>query len=151
MSDNIVQSYLGDLTDADLMLRPVEGMNHIAWQLGHLIGSERWFIEAVKPGASPELPAGFEAAHKKETAGVNDASKFHTKAEYLALWKKQREASLAVLDGLSEADLEKPGPENLRKFCPTTAHVMNMLGQHPLMHVGQWVAVRRKLKKPITM
>jgi hypothetical protein len=151
MTDRMVQSYLGDLDDADLLLRPVDGMNHIAWQLGHLIGSERWFVEQIKPGASPALPEGFEAAHKKETAGVNDASKFHTKAEYLSLWKKQRDASLAVLDGFSEADLAKPSPEIVRKFCPTVAETMNMIGLHPMMHLGQWVAVRRKLKKPITM
>jgi hypothetical protein len=26
-----------------------------------------------------------------------------------------------------------------------------MVGIHPLMHVGQWVGTRRKLKKPISI
>ncbi|MFM8221811.1 MAG: DinB family protein, partial [Planctomycetaceae bacterium] len=37
MSDMIVRSYLSDLSDSDLLIRPVAGTNHIAWQLGHLI------------------------------------------------------------------------------------------------------------------
>ena len=35
-------AYVQDLADADLLLRPVPGINHIAWQLGHLItGSKK--------------------------------------------------------------------------------------------------------------
>ncbi len=33
-------TYLGDLTDADIMVRAIPDTNHIAWQLGHLIQSE---------------------------------------------------------------------------------------------------------------
>ena len=36
----VVNMYLDDLTDAELLVRPAENMNHIAWQLGHLIQSE---------------------------------------------------------------------------------------------------------------
>ena len=39
-SNMICQGYLADLTDADLLVRPVPGANHIAWQLGHLLISE---------------------------------------------------------------------------------------------------------------
>ena len=53
MSDYIINAYINDLDDADLLIRPVPGMNHIAWQLGHLIAAERTFIEMVKPGLVP--------------------------------------------------------------------------------------------------
>ena len=36
----ICQGYLADLTDAELLIRPVPGANHIAWQLGHLLVGE---------------------------------------------------------------------------------------------------------------
>jgi DinB superfamily len=150
-SDMISNSYLSDLSDADLMLRPVDGMNHLAWQLGHLIAAERHFLEAVKPGASPPLPHGFEEAHSKETISSNDPKKFRTKDEYLSLWKAQREATLKVLAGLPDSQLEAPSPESLRSFAPTVGSIFNMIGVHPLMHCGQWVSVRRKLKKPISI
>src|ERR1700760_3937994 len=61
-SDRLVKAYVEDLDDESLLLRPVEGMNHIAWQLGHLISSERRMVEAIKPGSCPALPEGFDAA-----------------------------------------------------------------------------------------
>ena len=56
----VVGTYLADLTDADLMVRPVPGSNHIAWQLGHLIQSEHQMVDMLKPGSMPKLPEGFQ-------------------------------------------------------------------------------------------
>ena len=42
--------YVGDFTDADLLVRPVPNANHIAWQLGHLIDSERMLLEVSTHG-----------------------------------------------------------------------------------------------------
>src|SRR5262249_609324 len=56
----VVTALLEDLSDADLLIRPVPGANHIAWQLGHLIDSEVQMIKDQLPGtAYPEFPAGF--------------------------------------------------------------------------------------------
>lgn len=151
MSEMIVNNYLGDLSDGDLMLRPVPGMNHIAWQVGHLISSERAFTESVQPGSCPPLPAGFDDAHNKDACKSDDPKKFRTKAEYLDLWKKQRAATKAVLESLPEAKLDEPSAERFRKFVPTVGAVLNMGGLHPMMHVGQWVAVRRQVGKPVVI
>lgn len=152
-ADTLVNSYLGDLTDADLLVRPVPGQNHIAWQLGHLIGAERVFIETMKPGTSPPLPEGFDAAYGRDEEALtsDDPQRFLPKAEYLRLWKAQREATLGFLNTLSDTDLDAPGPERFRKFCPTVGSMMMLVGTHPLMHVGQWVSVRRKLGKPVVI
>ena len=150
MADHILNSYLGDLSDADIVLRPVEGQNHIAWQLGHLISSERKFVEGIKPGSCPPLPAGFEEAHNKEASKSNDASKFLPKQKYLDLYQAQRTASRAVLEALPDAQLDAPGPESIRPFSPTVGTTFSLLGEHVLMHLGQFVGVRRKLNKPVT-
>jgi len=39
LSHMITQAYLGDFTDADLLVRSVPGSNHAAWQLGHTIAA----------------------------------------------------------------------------------------------------------------
>jgi hypothetical protein len=148
MSDMIVESYVGDLEDSDLLVRPVPGMNHIAWQVGHLIANERRFIEMVRPGTSPALPEGFEDAHGKDAARSDDGGKFLTRDGYLALWKAQRVATRAAIDAVPEADLDK-GDEKLPPFAPTIGAILNMTGVHTLMHVGQFVAVRRLLNKPV--
>jgi DinB superfamily len=151
MSDYIVNAYINDLDDADLLIRPVPGMNHIAWQLGHLIAAERRFSEMVKPDSCPPLPAGFEEAHSKETIAVDDPSKFHSRAEYQNLWKKQRGATLAVLEAVPESQLDKTDPEKYPEWAPTCAALLAMSGTHALMHCGQWVAVRRQLGKPVVI
>jgi hypothetical protein len=151
--DRIVDRYLADLSDADLLIRPVAGQNHIAWQLGHLIASERWMVERVRPGSSPELPSGFTEAHAKdETAPKSDESgRFLSKERYLALMKAQREATKAVLADLSEADLNAPAPEGVPAWATTVSGLLLLAANHVLMHVGQFVSVRRTLQKPVAI
>ena len=149
VADLVMGKYLGDLSEEALFVRPVAGMNHIAWQIGHLISSERGMVEGVRPGSCPPLPEGFDAKHTKETTGIDDPSKFHTKDEYLAVWTAQRAAVRAALEATSDADLDAPSPEGMRDFAPTAGHVFNLTGLHPLMHAGQFVAVRRERKLPV--
>src|SRR5690349_7142191 len=108
MNDRVLNAYLADLGDTDLLLRPVEGQNHIAWQLGHLISTEHRFVEGIKPGSSPALPEGFDEAHNRDAAGSDDLGKFLSKQEYLELFRAQRAATRSVLDGLSDAELDAP-------------------------------------------
>jgi DinB superfamily len=147
-SDHILKRYLADLSDADLRLQPVEGMNSIALQLGHLITAERKFVEMVKPGASPPLPAGFAEKHDLKNA-TKDDSRFASKDEYIKLWDAQRAATKAVLATTSDASLDDTQGGKLPPFAPTVGAVFNMAGAHALGHTGQFVAVRRFLKKPI--
>jgi hypothetical protein len=144
----IVEYYLGDLTDAELLVRAVPGSNHIAWQLGHLIASENDMIEALRPKSMPPLPAGFREKHEKQSATSDDPKAFLSKAEYLDLLKKQRAGTLAVLDSLSDAELSQPAPEAMRAYLQTVAEVFAMQGTHWVMHAGQWALIRRKLGRP---
>lgn len=147
----VLKKYVADLDDADLMHRPATGCNHLAWQLGHLISSEVGLLNQVCPGSGPELPAGFAEAHKKDKAESNDPSKFGTKQQYLDLLDKVRDATKAALAKLSDADLDNPGPEAMRGFCPTVGSFFTLIATHPLMHAGQFVPVRRALGKPIVI
>ena len=72
----VVDLYLSDLTEEETMHRPGEGLNHIRWQLGHLIVSEHKFMDHVAPGSVPTLPDGFADRYRKETATIDDASQF---------------------------------------------------------------------------
>src|SRR5947209_2544899 len=88
-TQGMIPMYLNDLSDADLLVRPAPGANHVAWQLGHLISSECGLGEAV--GAKyPELPAGFKEQHGEKNASSDKG--FGTKASYLGLYNKVREA-----------------------------------------------------------
>jgi hypothetical protein len=147
----VLNSYVSDLSDADLMRRPAPGCNHLAWQLGHLISSEAGLVNAVCPGQGAELPAGFADQHSKQKCNVDDPAQFRTRQEYLDLFQKVRASTLAALEKLPEADFDKPSPESLRKRFPTVGAVFTLLATHPMMHAGQFVVVRRQLGKPIVI
>ena len=150
MGDVVLGAYIGDLTDADLLVRPVTGMNHVAWQLGHLIASERKMIASLG-NVMPELPAGFAERHAKDAADSDRAGDFLSKAEYVELMKRVRKGTRAALDATPEANFGNPGPEEMRSYAPTVGSVFNLIGTHLLMHAGQFVAVRRKLNKPVVI
>ena len=147
-ADMIVQGYLGDLTDAELMLRTVPGINHIAWQLGHLIASEHQIINGVCPGSMPALPPAFAERHSKETSTSDNPKDFLSKAEYLSLAATQRQGTLAALAKQTDADFDKPGPESMKDYAPTVGSAFALIGSHWLMHAGQWAVLRRKLGRP---
>jgi hypothetical protein len=148
MGQTVCLGYIDDLTDEQLLVRPHPKCNHINWQIGHLIASERYMVEAACPGSSPTLPDGFDKQYSKENDQVDDPKAFYTKGELLVLFHEQRAATLAALFRLSDADLDKPAPEEMKSYAPTIAAVFDMQGTHWLMHAGQWAVVRRQLGKP---
>jgi uncharacterized damage-inducible protein DinB len=147
---DLLTMYLSDLSDADLLVRPVPGANTIAWQLGHVIAAEPYLVRQALPEAAyPELPAGFDKAYGKETAAADSPPGLKSKKEYLDLFNKMRSASLAAVAKLSDADLDRPTQGNMAKFAPTLGAMLVLVANHTLMHAGQFTAVRRKLGKPV--
>ncbi len=147
-SQAVVDAYLEDLTDRDILVRAVPNTNHIAWQLGHLISSERNLMEAVRPGAVGALPDGFAEKHNKATAGSDDPLKFLTKAEYRALAARVRADVRSTLEALPMAEFDRKVEGGLPPFLKNVGDVLLFLGAHWHMHAGQWAIIRRTLGKP---
>ena len=143
-TDMIVNAYLSDLKPEELLVRPIPGANHIAWQLGHLISSERTLIDKVAPGKYEPLPPGFDEAHKKDAATTDDPARFRTKEEYERLAGQVRAGTLRIVEEMAPADFDRP----VEKMPPTVKTVGDMfffVSMHWLMHAGQWAIIRRKL------
>src|SRR5439155_9981740 len=104
-TQNLLTAYLSDLSDADVLVRPVPAANHIAWQLGHLIDSESHLLGQLPGAAYPKLPAGWSDQHGKDAAAMDPPKGFASKTEYLTQFNKAREATLATLAKMSDADL----------------------------------------------
>jgi hypothetical protein len=145
LADLTVGMYLDGLDDNALLVRPVPGCNHIAWQIGHLIVADHNLTEGMFPGSMPALPAGFAEKFTKETSKLDSAGAFLPKATLLEEKARQRAAILALLAKLTPEDFDKPGPEMFREMCPTVGSVFDLVAQHWMMHAGQWAVIRRKL------
>lgn len=150
-SSIVLNRYLEDLSDVDLMQRPGPGCNHIAWQLGHLIASEAQLLQSIVPTARVDLPEGFAAKHTKEQIANDNPADFYSKQEYLDLFEKVHAATVAEVGKFSDADLDQPAPEAFRSMFPTVGHIVILIATHGLMHAGQFVPVRRKLGKPVVI
>jgi hypothetical protein len=149
-TQHMLGMFVSDLSDADFLVRPVPGANHIAWQMGHLINAEQHFLTVLGAAAScPKLPDGWADQHGKKTAGEDPPQGFATKAQYLELFNKTREAAINTLAGMSDADLDKPTSGDMAKFAPNFGAVFMLLANHVMMHAGQFTVVRRKLGKPV--
>jgi hypothetical protein len=147
-AERLLPMYLNDLSDADILVRPVPNANHIAWQLGHVIASEMRLGRQLPGAQYPELPAGFAEQHTKDTSKIDPPKGFGTKAQYLDLFTKVRQATLANLERLSEADLDKPVSGDIAKMAPNLGALLLLAASHSVLHIGQFSAVRRKLGKP---
>ena len=145
MGKTISMGYLEDLSDAEMMKRPCVGCNHIKWQVGHLIASERSMMEEISPGSMPALPAGFAEKYSKETDSSDNPSDFHSKAELMAAFETVRVGTLAVLSKMSDTDFDKQTGVH---YAPTVGAMFELQGSHWLMHAGQWAVVRRQCGRP---
>jgi hypothetical protein len=147
--DNL-QMYLGDLSDADLTVRPVPSANNIAWQLAHLIVAEKFLVEGVLPGATyPELPVAIATLGQERTGKVDPPEGYLPKVQYLEWFSKVRSITLAAVDKLSDSDLDKPNTNSMAKFAPTLGALLVLTANHTLMHAGQFTVTRRALNKPV--
>jgi hypothetical protein len=148
-TQHLVTWFLSDLSDADLLVRPVPGANHIAWQIGHLILAERSMGGQLPGAAYPELTAGFVQQHGKETQAVDPPIGYAAKSEYIDLFNRVRQATVDAVGKLSEADLDRPTEGRMAPFAPTLGALVLLVSNHSLMHAGQFSVVRRKLGKPV--
>lgn len=151
LSNMVLNSYIGDLTDAELLKRPGKDCNHIAWQLGHLISSECGLLNAIQTGAAPKLPEGFDQKHSKENAVSDNPTDFLTRQQYVDLAARVHEAVINCLDACPVEKLDDPSPEHFRGMFPTMGSMFLLIATHPMMHAGQFVPVRRELGKPVVI
>lgn len=149
-TQNILNMYLDDLSDADLLVRPVPGANHIAWQLGHLVAAEILLAQPQFPEVEyPALSPGFMKLYGKEGASDDDRMHFLGKKEYLEMFANGRELTKSAAAKLADADLDRPTKGDMAKFAPTLGALLLAISNHTLMHAGQFSVVRRKLGKPV--
>jgi hypothetical protein len=145
----IMTSYLSDLSDAELVVRPVPGAHHAAWQLGHLVLSECQMIRSVCPDLTVEMPPDFIARHDKAKATANATDDFFPKDTYVSLMNRVRSVTLSAVERFSADDLSKPGPEAMRAYAPTVGSVFLAIANHEILHCGQLAVLRRSLGKPV--
>jgi hypothetical protein len=154
-SKNILQTkgmidmFLKDFSDADMLFRPAKTANHAIWQMGHLANSVRGMVTTCDPTVA--FPFEDDTRFGKSKASIDDPAFFPNKAELVGRFDQAMDIAAAWAAKLSDADLAKPTPDRMQAFAPTVANVAILLASHPFMHIGQFTVTRRALGKPILM
>lgn len=142
--------FLADFSDADMLVRPVPGANHAAWQIGNVITGDYFLVKDAIPTAEfPDLPPGFADLHGSKGAKQEGPEGFLSKAEYLKLFADVRAATVAAVSKLSDAELDAANPGKYASMSPTMGKMFILVANHTLMHAGQITVIRRKLEKPV--
>ena len=148
MAEFVSMTYLSDLSNDELMLRPHPQCNHLNWQIGHLIVSEHQLMAKVVPGGMPALPEGFADKYSRDTANSDQQSQFESKDVLMQAYKTQRAATLNALAATSDGQFDASTGVD---YAPTVGSMFSLQSSHWLMHCGQWVIVRRNLGKPVVI
>jgi hypothetical protein len=146
---DLMKMYLADLSDKDILVRPVPGANHIAWQLAHLCTGEAGLGEILPGVKYPAVPPAIATLGNERTGKVDPPEGYLTKAQYLDCFDKLRAATIAAVDKMSDADLDQASTGDMAKWAPTLGDMLVLMANHTLMHAGQFTVVRRALNKPV--
>ena len=141
----LLNETLADFSDVDMLVRPVAGANHAAWQVAHLIASEGHMASPAKI-QMPTLPPDIVQQSGKEASALNNPADFLSKAQLLALFSQVRQATIAGIKTLPESELDKPTGF---PSAPTVGLLLSLIDGHTMMHIGQIQVIRRKLGKAV--
>jgi uncharacterized damage-inducible protein DinB len=120
------------------------GGGHTLWTLGHLAYIEGLVIHAFLLGERNPLAAWEETFDGPDTSG--DASRFPPFDEALAMCRGMRESTVALLDSLSEGDLDRASakvPKGFEDTFGTYRLCLQYVADHWYMHRGQLADARR--------
>jgi DinB family protein len=148
--DNLMKSrdralaHVEDMRDHCVVFPTPKGGGHTLWVLGHLAYIEDLVIRKFMLGQDNPLATWEETFDGADVSGdVNIYPGFN---EVLAKCREMRESTLAVLDSLSEKDLDQRSanvPKGYEDTFGTYRLCLQYVADHWYMHRGQLADARR--------
>ena len=143
---NMTLKLVADINDDQMVAQPAPKMNHPAWVLGHLIGTEYSFLNLITGETAPAwIDDAWKATYGGGSTPVADKNKYQPKQFYLEKLAAVREKIVAKLKIMKPEDFlrEHPDPKRRERF-PTVGHMVMLYGTwHEAYHSGQLSAWRR--------
>lgn len=118
--------------------------NHALWFAGHMAMADNFFLSNVAPEKVVKRPE-FERAFGTGSVPTNNPADYPPVEQVLEVMRERRRTLLDVLEGMEEADLEKPLPKGRADFLPDVGSVFEMAVWHEGLHSGQLSVARRSM------
>ena len=144
MSEAWILGLAADMKDSPLTAPTPNGGNHPLWCLGHLVYSEGNLVHKyIKGEANPV--AEWAELFDSGTTPLDDASKYPTYDELLAKFEMVRGGTMAIVDKLTDADLDKPSHAEgeMAQWFGTVGQCLAAIPIHFGFHGGQIADARR--------
>ena len=132
-----------DLRTAPLV-PPAPGGNHAHWVVGHLLFSEGRFHQIMHGGENQF--ESLQSSFGGQSTPVPDGNGYQPYIDLLSALQLQHQQLIALLETLTEDDLDQPCrscPPGFEPFFGTWRHVFLMRSMHWMMHRGQLADCRR--------
>lgn len=147
----ILEPLLDDVKHEPLATPTDDGGNHPLWIVGHIAFSEASFHHMMT--GKPHELEHWRELFNGGTKPIADAAIYPSFEEVHKAMHAQRKKTLAMLDKMTDADLDKPCanvPEERKEFFGTYGKALIIMALHPMHHRGQIADVRRSLhRQPI--
>ena len=143
LNTDLLVNCLDGLSEHEAQQRLTGGGNSIGFLAAHLTDS-RHFL-ALRLGHPLSNPLARFLADAKS---IDEIRSWATLDQVRAAWNGISEHVQTVLNGLTEAELEKPGFPGFSVPDPTAVGFIAFLTQHDSYHIGQAAFVRRQLGRP---
>lgn len=152
MSKGWIMGIAADIKDAPLTAPTPKGGNHPMWCLGHLTYSEGNLVSTFIKGETNPV-ADWQAIFDVGTSPQEDAGKYPPVEEVLTKFEEIRSATLAMLEEMTDADLDKPShaPAEMKEFFGTVGQCLAVIPIHFGFHGGQIADARRAAGRPPLM
>ena len=138
LADMAVMRALDQVKDIPLAFPTEHGGCHPLWVAGHLAWVEGMTNEILTGQPSPV--AGWGDLFGQNSTVTADARRYPSLAEVRARYSELRQANLAFLDSLTDADLDTPTrtqPQGLEEHFATYGKALLTIALHQTMHRGQ--------------
>ena len=140
---DMLKEWVNDIPQEKMNVRAIDGGVHLAWILSHLAWSEAGTINKfIREQPNPLRHLG-KACGMGSTV-VDDAAAYPSKDQAMATLEQLRADTLKFLDGLSEADLDRPIKDGPPEF-KTWGSIFALIPSHEAHHSGQISVIWRRL------
>ncbi len=142
-------SLLEDIEESRWFEQPAPGVQHVAWQVGHLASSQVALIHARCFGKEPSecLPAGFRDKFGRGSTPTADRSAYPPIVEIRDVFDRTHLETLDLIRSIPEGELERPVTGEPHPMFETKAQCIATAATHETFHAGQIGLTRRLFGK----
>ncbi|MDA1008487.1 MAG: DinB family protein [Planctomycetota bacterium] len=136
-----------DITDAQFAQLTVKGMNHAAFQYGHLAVYPARIATLLGCDGAIAAPAGYEAMYAQGCPCIDDPARYHPREEILHHWRSGYAEVAALIADAPLSRFEQANPiERMRERFPLAGMAVSFLcNNHQMMHLGGVSTWRRTI------